>query len=150
MKMRSKGVSQIMQFILFFVIGLTLFLAIGNFFRGQLNVFADDIGEVNRKAVASFIGAHAISQFAECKLCDNVNATFKIQNTTANFVLQMTLDGEGLKVATHPGGKSFVSGVHNILISLTDLSGSVSSVEPIVLSLTKNENKLRVCKPGAC
>jgi hypothetical protein len=145
-----KGQTQVIQFLIFFVVGLALFLSIGNFFRYQLDLYAEDVSGVNKRSVSSFVGAYAISQFAECKKCDNVNATFKIQNTTANFIIQVVLNNSGIVTITQPGDRGVVSSIHNLNYSFAELSGSVISTEQINLSLTKIQNKLKVCQSGAC
>jgi hypothetical protein len=140
----------ILQFLIFFLVGLGIFLSVGTFFRAQMDIYAEDISNANKNTVASFVGAHVVSQFAECKKCDNVNSTFKIQNTTANFDIQILLNSSGVSVITQPGARGVTFSLHNINYSIPDLSGSVISREQINLSYSKIQNKLKVCQSGGC
>ena len=121
----------ILQFLIFFLVGLGIFLSVGTFFRAQMDIYAEDISGANKNTIAGFVGAHMVSQFAECKKCDNVVSTFKIQNTTANFDIEILLNGSGVSVITHPGEKGVISSLHNLNYSISELSGSAILREQI-------------------
>ena len=139
-----KGQTQIVQFILFFMIGLAVFLSIGGVFRGQLDTFGNSVADSSRKLVASYFSAISISAIDSCKECDNFNTTIQLQNRTANFFLEVLGTRDGLDVRTQPGNETYESSLHNLVISLVESSGFGASIGPIVLSFNKNQNKLRV------
>lgn len=145
--MPSKGQSQVIQFIMFFMIGLALFLTIGGVFRGRVDFFADDIASQNRMTVNSYFSALAVSEMVDCKGCDNVNITTRLSNTTAGSFMQLFLDprdGRSLTTISQPGGANYTSGAHGLLASLSNLAGVQTSNKNIILSYSKNQNILRV------
>ena len=139
-----KAQSQIVQFILFFMIGLGVFLSIGSYFRGRLDIFGDTVAESSRKLTASYFSAISINAISSCKECDNINTTIKLQNRTANFFIEVTGTPNGFNAMTQPGNESFSSAIHNLVLSISGVNGTGASDEPIVLSFNKNQNKLRV------
>mgnify|MGYP001578406066 CR=1 FL=1 len=139
-----KGQSQVIQFILFFMIGLGVFLSISSFFRMQLDTFGKLVADSNRKLAASYFSAISIDAVVSCKECDNINTSIQLQNRTANFFLEVVGTSSGIDVRTQPGNDTYSSLIHNLAISLGNVEGIGSSVGPIVLSFNKNQNKLRV------
>lgn len=140
----SKGQSQVIQFILFFMIGLALFLTIGGVFRGRVDFFAEDIAEQNRRTINSYFSAIAIEALVSCKECDNFNSTTRMSNTTAGSFTQIALNDTNLIAISLPGGKQHATSAHNILLGLAGAGGLQISSKPIVLSYSKNQNILRV------
>ncbi len=137
-----KGVSATFQFLLFFVIGLALFISISSVFRLQLDVFREDVADATRKIDSSFVSALTILERG-CISCDVTSLSFKFQKTTANYFYVVSGSAGGIKISTEPGGKSVSSSVHNLADTLS-MSGSKSSTETITLTLTKTQNKLEV------
>ncbi len=142
--MRSKGQSQIIQFILFFMIGLALFLTIGGVFRGRIDFFAEDIAEANRRMINTYFSALTIQSLVSCKECDNFNSTTRLVNTTAGSFTQVGLNGTSLLTLSQPGGKQYAGTAHSMLSQLTGAAGLALSAKPIILSYSKNQNILRV------
>ena len=143
--MSAKGQSQIIQFMMFFMIGLAMFLTIGGVFRGRLDFFSSDISEENRKLVATYFSSLAIQSIVSCKECDDVNITTKISNTTAGSFTQVLLAGPNIVTSTQPGGAStYTTSAHNILSVLTAASGSAISAKPIILSYSNNQKVLEL------
>lgn len=142
--MSCKGQSQIIQFIMFFMIGLALFLAIGGVFRGRLDFFADDIAEQNRKTINSYFSALAVQSLVTCKECDSFNFTTRLANTTAGSFTQVGLNNTNIITLSQPGGKQYATVAHNALLNLVGAGGLVLSSKPIILSYSKNQNILRV------
>lgn len=142
--MRFKGQSQIIQFILFFMIGLALFLTIGGVFRGRLDFFAEDIADQNRKTINGYFSGLMVEELVSCKECDNVNLTTKLSNTTAGSFTQVGLNSTYLTTLSQPGAKQFSGKAHNLLAYLSGAGGLATSNRPIVLSYSKNQNILRV------
>lgn len=142
--MLAKGQSQIVQFIMFFMIGLALFLTIGNVFRGRLDLFTDEIADENRQMINKYFSALTIESLVSCKECDNFNITTKLSNTTAGSFTQIGLSNTNIVTVTLPGNRQYSSTAHNMLSELAAAGGLAISNKPIILSYSKNQNILRV------
>lgn len=137
-----KAQALIVQFIIFFLIGLSLFISIGNFFKYQLEIFRSDTSFLMKKLISSYVSSVVISSLA-CKQCDFVNSSFKLQNTSLGYFIELSLSSQGLNVSSVPENKHYISSIHNFNSSLS-LSGKSSSVKIITLTFDKNQNKLEV------
>lgn len=137
----SKGQWLVIQFVLFFLIGLTIFLSIGNLFKLRADVFREDIANSSRKLINSFVSSLIVSSFGSCKECDYSKVSVKIENTTAEYFFDIYLNSSGINVVSQPGGKSYLSSVHNLNLTL-NFSGNSTSIKTI--TLTKTQNKLEV------
>jgi hypothetical protein len=139
-----KGQTLIIQFILFFLIGFTLFASMGLFFQAQSQIFKNDIINYNLQLINSYMSSIVLTEAVSCKQCDFINVTVKIQNTTAgNFfeVGMRTLNG--LNTTVPQSQKSVTSTIYNLNSSYI-LSGFSASVKPISITFTKSLNNLRV------
>lgn len=139
-----KGQSLVVQFILFFLIGLSIFLAISNFFKLQSDIFREDVADVTRKTINSYLTSIVISSYDTCKQCDSVNVTVKLQNTSADYFYEIFLTSSGMNVISQPVGKNYLSSMHNLIYSLAIESSSVVTQNPITLTYSKNQNNLGV------
>lgn len=139
-----KAQSLVIQFLLFFMIGLGLFLSVSNLFNIRLTTFGSSVADVNRKLVNSYISSIAISSFDTCRKCDNVNIIIKLENRTANYIMELALNSSGLNVITQPEGKNYLTTIHNLNYSIANLQGSGSSNKPIILTYDKTKNELRL------
>lgn len=140
----TKGQSQVVQFVLFFMIGLALFLSIGGVFRGRVDVFTEDIADQNRKTLNSYFSALAVKELASCKGCDNINITTRISNTTAGAFTQIALNNTHLTTITQPGAERYWTTAHNLTRGLAAAAGLQISSKPIILSYNKTQNILRI------
>src|SRR4030042_85979 len=131
----------ITQFILFFVIGLTIFLAVGNVFKLHSEAARDDIINSSLKLTNSYISSAAISAISSCKDCDFVSITLKAEDNTAGYFTVITLE-KGLNVSTIE--KYFFTSVHNMNESVDMTSPSLSSTKPITLTFDRTKNKLMI------
>lgn len=139
-----KGQSQIVQFILFFMIGMAMFFWIGNAFRDRVDIFSEDILNSNRREMNSHFSALAINAIAQCKTgCENVNFTTRLSNTTAGAFTEFSLNGTYLTVTSRPDNDEFAGQMHNATYGISKL-GKVTSNKPIVLSYSKNQNILEL------
>lgn len=136
-----KSQSMIVQFILFFVIGLSLFISIGNFFRLQHDIFREDATDLHRKLINNYFSSLIITSVDTCKQCDFVNNEITLERMTGGYFINVSLDYSGLKVSTQPEAKSFSSSVHNFNSSL-DFTGSATSARPI--SLVRDKTNLTI------
>jgi len=142
--MPTKGQSQVIQFVLFFMIGLALFISISGTFRGRIDVFTDDIADQNRKTINSYFSALSVKELVSCKECDNINITTKISNTTAGAFTQVWLNTTHLVTITQPGAARYATTMHNLTRGLVDAGGLQISSKPIILSYNKTQNILRI------
>jgi hypothetical protein len=135
-----KGQSLIIQFLIFFLIGLSLFFSLSSFFKYQSELFKNDIISSSLSLANSYISSSIIAAVDTCKQCDYVNLKINLANLTAGYVIEVNLSS-GLNTSSQY--KYFNSPVHNLNSSLS-LTGKSSSVQPITLTFIKNQNKLEV------
>ena len=139
----KKSQSLLIQFVLFFIIGFSLFLLIGNFFKYQSGLFRADIIDLSLKLTNSYFSSFAINSIDSCKQCDSVENSIKLESTTAGYFFEIILSSEGLDVSTAPTHNSFVSSVHNLNESY-DMDGKAVSAETITLTFSRTKNELEV------
>jgi len=140
-----KAQSLIIQFVLFFMIGFSLFLFVGNFFKYQSDVFRSDITDLNLKLTNSYLSSFVVNSVDSCKQCDFVQTSIKLENTTVGYFFEAGLSSNGLSVSAMPGYKSFVSSVHNFNKSFS-MAGKASSAQAINLTFSRTKNELEVNK----
>ena len=136
-----KGQSLIIQFLVFFLIGFSLFISIGTFFKYQSDLFRDEITSSSIKLANSYISSNIITLLKNCKQCDTATISTSISNLTAGEAIQINLSSSGLN--TSMPTKYFNSPVHNLNYSLA-FSGKSYSFKPITLTFDKNQNILEV------
>lgn len=137
-----KGQSLIIQFILFFIIGLALFLTVGNFFKLQFDVARSDIINSNLRIVSSYVSSTIINLVDSCKQCEYANVMLSLENKTGYAVkVQLTNNPRGLNVSTE--NKFYFSPIHN-LNETFDMTGESSSFKTLSLTLNRTKNELRV------
>lgn len=139
----KKAQSLIVQFILFFMIGFSLFLVIGNFFRYQSDIFRGDIADLSLKLTNSYLSFLVINSVDTCKQCDYVETSVKFENTTAGYFFDISFSSEGLRVSTFPKYSSFTSSIHNLNKSIR-MQGEKFSVETLNLTFSRTKNELEV------
>lgn len=144
--MPAKGQSQIIQFALFFLIGLVVFLIISGAFKGRVDFYGQDIADENRKLVNTYFSALIANAVLTCKECDSFSVRTKLQNTTIGKITEVGLTNTYLTVISRPGREEYRTNAHNLLLSLVAAGGSARSQETIILSYLKNQNILRVFK----
>lgn len=131
----------IVQFVLFFIIGLTIFLAIGNIFKLHSEVVRDDIISSSLKLTNSFISSAVITATASCKQCDFVSINLRTMEKIADYFTEIKLKN-GLNVSTIE--RSFFSSIHNINESIIIVPSQASSIKPITLTFDRTKNKLMI------
>ena len=137
-----KGQSLVVQFLLFFLIGLALFITISGFFRAQSDIFREDIVELNRKLAGSYISYLSVAM-SSCKECGSISSTFKLKNTTANYIFEFILSASGLKVSSLPGGGDNLINMHNLQDTFT-LMGTASSFRDMILKFDRSQNSFEI------
>jgi hypothetical protein len=136
-----KGQSLVIQFVIFFLIGFSLFLSVGSFFRYQSDLFREDIISYSLSSANSYISSNMVVAVDSCKQCDYISLSVPMSNLTAGYVIEINLKNSGLNVSMPY--KYFSSSAHNLNSSFS-LSGKSSSVQPITLTFNRNQNKLEV------
>ncbi len=134
-----KSQSLIVQFILFFLIGLTIFLAISQLFKFHSDIIKRDITSSSLKLSNSFISSAVITAVDSCKGCDVVKISTRIGKTAGYYTIAELDDGLITSVAS---GESFSSSIHNLKETIDNLQGKVSSLKPLTLTFDRTNNKL--------
>jgi hypothetical protein len=138
-----KGQTLIIQFVLFFIIGFSLFTSIAVFFKYQSDIFKNDITNYNIQLINSYFSATAISAAVTCKTCDFVNITTTTQNTTAGYFFEVGMTNLGLNTTVPMAQQRVTSSVYNLNSSYV-LSGFSPSIKPITITFNKIQNSLGV------
>lgn len=138
------GQSYIMQFILFFLIGIGLFIGIGNFFRIQYELIREDTADVSIEMINGYLSSLVVASVDSCIQCGTVEHIVKISDTTAGYFLEVLLNESGLVVSTVPSERGHVSSINNLNYSVDFVDGSAPSIQPINLTYDRNLNKLEV------
>jgi len=139
-----KGQTLIIQFILFFLIGFSLFTSIGLFFKYQSDLFKSDVTNFNLRLINSYVSAAAMTELVSCKQCDFVNITLKLQNTTAGNFFEIGLNSLGVNTSVPASQKNVTTSIYNLNASYSLLNSLSASVKPISITFTKSQNNLRV------
>jgi hypothetical protein len=136
-----KGQALIIQFLIFFLIGFSLFISIGTFLKYQSDLFKEQITSSSIRLANSYLSSNMITVLNNCKQCDTASISTSISNLTAGEAIQIKLSSSGLN--TSMPTKYFISPVHNLNYSLT-FSGNSYSFKPITLTYNRTQNKLEV------
>jgi hypothetical protein len=134
----------IIQFVMFFVIGFSLYLTVGNFFKYQSELFRESITQENLKLANSYITSNMITLADSCKDCDYANFTFKIENTTAGYFFDLDLSNSQVNVSVPPfENKSFITSAHNLNMSYSSQGKTISS-KTLTLTLNRTKNEIGI------
>jgi len=137
-----KSQSVIVQFILFFVIGLGVFLSLGNLFKFQSEIVRKDVINNSVELTNSFLSSKIISVVDSCKQCDFVSLDIRLEKTVAGFFTEIDLSNKGLN--TSIDGQSSISSIHNLNETISTMSGEASSVKAITLMFDRTNNNLMI------
>lgn len=133
----------VFQFILFFLLGLGLFIAIGNIFRLQLDILAKDILTQSLSLVNSFLNSAIIYSTVSCKGCGEINATLFLREKITHYYYKIDFTNSGINVSALDRPEHFFSTYHNLNYTI-DFSGKAFSVKPIILTFDRTNYKLEV------
>jgi hypothetical protein len=136
----KKSQSLIVQFVLFFLIGFSLFLAIGSLFRFRSDVIKNDVTSLELKLINSYVSSAVINSVDACKQCDEVTVELPIKNI-AGYSPVINLKN-GLNVSTV--NKYYFSSIHNLNETLNIQDSKVYGAVPITLMYEKIKNNLVV------
>ena len=143
----GKGQSLVIQFVLFFIIGFAMFIAIGNFFKLQSDDIRIDVGELSTRLTSSYLNSRIIRLIDSCKECNFGNFTFRLENTSAGYNTLITVGPKWILTEISPLSKLTNSTVYNLLLSTNTQAGLASSAEPIIITYNKTKNQLILSKP---
>ena len=136
-----KGISLIFQFVIFFLIGLSVFLSVGMLFRSQYDTVRKDILEQRIKNVANFFAANLLDLYLSCKECDQATLTLEPEEIGTPY--KISLEEDNLTISILETGKNYSIKLNNFNYSV-EFSGEAFSGRPVILTLDKTKNKLRV------
>lgn len=139
-----KGQSLVIQFLLFFLIGFSIFLSIGSFFRYQLDLLRWSIISSAANLTSSYISSAAILVTDSCKQCDFVRLNLETYNfSTGGYPIEVKIENNELEVFA--GDKGINSSIHNLnyTLSLTPSHTSIS-IKPISLTFNRSNYNLEV------
>lgn len=136
-----KSQSLIVQFILFFLIGFSIFLAVGNIFKFQFFSTQSDIIDLSLKSINSYISSAVIVAVDSCKTCDTASISLNPEKTIAGSFYEIKFDN-GLNTSTDR--KYSFSSIHLLNNSITIQQSKAVSVKPISLMFERTKNNLVV------
>lgn len=140
----SLGQSHIIEFVIFFLIGIALFAGVGNFFRIQAESLQSELSGSAFELIGNYFASAAVASVDACKQCGSVENDLRISDSVFGYYLQLSLADDGLTVATAPATKSFTTSANNLNASVTFVSGSAPSIQPINLTYDRNQNTLEI------
>ncbi|MEM5773323.1 MAG: hypothetical protein QXL86_03850 [Candidatus Aenigmatarchaeota archaeon] len=138
----GKGQTIVIQFLLFFLIGFSIFISLGSFFKYQSDLFRQEVLASGINLTRTYISSAIIAMFDSCKECDFVSLSLEVYNTSAGYPLIITTQNSMLNVSSVP--MSSATSVHNLLGYPLTIRGSSSSAKPIVLTFNRTNNILEV------
>ena len=131
----------IIQFILVFIIGLIIFLVVGNLFKFHSEVTRDNIIDSSLKLTNSFISSVIITETATCKQCDYISVDLKTGEDIGGYFAEITLN-DSLNVSII--GKNFSSSMHNMKESIGITPSKASSTKTITLTFDRTKKELMI------
>ena len=135
-----KAVALILQFVMFFIIGLTFFIAVSNIVKFQSTEIRQDILNSGSDLSIKEISAEIINTVNSCKSCDNTTIKFN-QKPIAGFGPTYKLSN-GIILSVLLQSKSLQSSIHNLYYSITYDTKEVGSSKTLNLTYDKTNNKL--------
>jgi len=140
----NKGQSYIIQFVLFFLIGIGLFVGIGTFFRTQYDIVREETADISVEMINGYFSSLIVASFRSCVQCGSVENNIRIPDRTAGYFLEFELNESGLTVETAPPGKGYTSSINNLNYSFDTIEGSAPSIQTINLTYDRTQNKLEI------
>lgn len=137
-----KSQSQIIQFVIFFAIGMTFLTIVGNLFRFQSDIIKADVLDAGSNVSTRYISAIAIKSVDGCKTCDNISTKIQV-NSIAGYNPDVRLNN-GIVLSIDPENKVYQTSSHNLFYSINYNTNKVLSVKPITLTYDKTKNNLVV------
>jgi len=146
-----KAQTQIIQFILFFLISLTVFSLVSSYIFSFSNFSQDRLLSHYRELLSSYISSIIISSYTGCKYCNTSNVSYAIAREIFDNFHDIGASGNAIYVKSVPFQKQVLSSIHNLNHSTQFTGFFPSGVTPsyfglnkssiIVISFNRIENK---------
>ncbi|MBI2546966.1 MAG: hypothetical protein HYW23_00785 [Candidatus Aenigmarchaeota archaeon] len=135
-----KAVSLIVQFVIFFIIGLGFFLVVGNVFSFQSDVIKQDILDTGLDTSINQLSAASVRVVDSCKACDNVTIKIDQKSIAGYYPVYQLLNGIILKIT--PENKTLQNSVHNLNYSVNFTGPDAGASKTIDLTYDRTKNNL--------
>ena len=110
-----KSQALIIQFIIFFTIGLAFFLAVGNLFRFQSNLIKREILNLDSELTNKYLSALIITAVDNCKSCNKTSIQVNVKSVVG-FNPVFKLD-TGIVLSIRPENKILQSSIQSTLLN---------------------------------
>lgn len=138
-----KAQSLVIQFVIFFIIGLTIFIGVAQFFRFESDIFQSGASAESMNLVNSYFSSLMLTAYDACKQCDTVNINVKTANTTVGSYFVVSLGTYGLNASIPNTDINSTTPYHNINYSVS-ANGFVISSRPIAITFNRAQNQLKL------
>ena len=140
----TKGQSMVAQFVIFFLIGIALFVAIGNFYKIQSEYLRENVLDLSVKMINSYIASTIVNSVEGCIECGSIQKNIELEKTYGGYFIEVGLNDSGLTVKTAPTAEERLSTINNLNEDLNIVEGLEASIKTINLTYTRNQNKLEI------
>jgi hypothetical protein len=140
----SKGQSFVIQFIMFFMIGMGMFIMLGNFFKFESENIKNQLIDYSTEMIGSYVSSMVVSAVEGCQNCGVVEYDFRLAKTYTGHFIEIDLSDRGVSVISAPEASVYDSSLNNLNESIDITDSSVSSMKTINLTYNKNQNKLEI------
>lgn len=144
----SKGQSFVVQFIMFFMIGMGLFILLGNFYRYESENIKRQLIDYSTEMIGSYMSSMVVSAVEGCPNCGVVEYDIRLAKTYAGHFIEMDMSHIGLSVRSAPKASEYTSSLNNLFQGLNIIEGSASSVHNVNLTYDKDYNILYMAPSG--
>jgi hypothetical protein len=138
-----KAQSIILQFLLFFIIGFSIFLATTAWYQTRKISFQDYTSELERKSVSDFLRFYILETCLT--QADYLEKNITFPNTTNSYFYTISLENNKIiKTVFFPQGKSYQSDLMGLNYSyiFRNTKGPVASTQKLIL--IKNKNQINI------
>jgi hypothetical protein len=133
----------IFQFILFFLLGLAIFIGVGSVFRLQLDILTTDVLTQSLGLTNSFLNSAIIYSVVGCKGCDKINISLSLPEKITHYYYKINFFDDGIRVSALDRPEYFFSTYHNLNYTIK-FSGEAFSIKPVILMFNGVNYKLEV------
>ena len=137
----AKGQSAIYEYIIFFAIGISLFISLCSIYLSQYTNLNKDISMSNARLMNSFLSANAVSIISQCRDCQTVTYTINVQKPGSTFI--GVANDFGFNVLNPFIPLNYLSFAHNFA-SDTFFNGDSTLGKTITLTYNKDKNNLEI------
>ena len=142
-----KSQSQIIQFVLFFLISISIFSLISSYLFSFSQSFQDRLLSSFREMLASHISGYIVYSFVNCNYCNYSILKFNIPYQVFDNYHEIQASNNQVYLKSVPNQKQVLVSTHNINSTLSSIVGSYStgySPSIVTISFNKTENKLKI------